>query len=93
MEHEKDYSRQGQAACDKKQRELDRTEQKAEASEAALTKLLSRALKDDKTRANLSRDCLDGFQGRKNNTLEKAGFGALKEGEITGFEVYPWDED
>ena len=86
----------GRARIAREQRRIDRTEEKAEASEMSLKKLIKSALKDEEQKQVLAKDCLDGVKGKKDHKLEteeRAGFGALREGEVTGYEPLPWEED
>lgn len=64
-DREKDYSRQDQAVIARKERELEKTRVNAETAEDQVRKLLEKSLKDDATRRNVSRDCVDGLQGNK----------------------------
>lgn len=67
---ERDYSRANQAVLDRKERQMQNTLQKAEASEEALTKLFKTALRNERTRQNLAEDCLEGWQGKKRGFID-----------------------
>ena len=58
-----DFSAQNRAVIERKERERERLQLKAEASEVGFKKLIKAALKDDRTKQNISRDCLKGYKG------------------------------
>jgi hypothetical protein len=92
MSKEKDYTAQNTAAVRKKERELARAEAKAEAAEESMSKALAGALKNRQTKQNISKQFLDGYEGKYNNKLEVPQWGG--EGtDITGWEEKPWEED
>jgi hypothetical protein len=80
-------------AIAKEERRLENRQVKAEAAEESLGDLIKKALKQEDQKQALAKDCLDGVKGNKQGKLEQAGFGALREGEVTGYEEYPWDNE
>ena len=94
----------GQIVVRREQTKRERAEQSAEAAENQLSKLIKGALKDDEQKQVLSQECLERYQGRRGaqkldetpgqSTLKgKACYGKLEDGEITGFEELPWDDE
>ena len=96
----------GQIIVRREQMKRDRAQQNAEAAEDQLNKLIKGALKDEEQKQSLSKECLERYQGKRGNQKlddkpgnsqlpgrNEACFGQLEEGEITGFEKLPWQDD
>ncbi|MHA2063810.1 MAG: hypothetical protein ACXABY_05425 [Candidatus Thorarchaeota archaeon] len=64
-----EYSAQSRMAIERKQRELDKAEAKAEAAERSLTKLFHKVHENKSLREKLAQDCLEGVQGKKTNPI------------------------
>ena len=100
---DKDYTRQDQIVRTRKERELDKLKDMAEASESQVRGILEKALQDDRTRQNVGRDCLEGYQGKKGRSLgtedklgrnrDAGGYNLVDEPLPTGYEKYPWDDE
>lgn len=95
-DNDRDYSRENSAALSRKQRELDKAEQMAEASK----ELLSKFLTDQKNRKQevLAREMLHGYKnGAYSESMERIRKGENPNTVLnetpTGFEELPWNDE